>query len=192
MTRWRRFVLLAPIVALTLAIPASATATLFRPGLPHDNLTIEVSDDFGRWVRGRMHMGVDIFSPRGTPVLAVASGVVTVMEFDDRPGWYVAVEHDEGWRSLYLHLDGVEPRYRSDRRGAETAFALGLDVGSRVEVGQMIGLVGTSGNAGRHPPNTHFELAYLGEAVDPYPYVMAALTAARIESAIDSGEPPYH
>ena len=191
MSPWRRSVLLVPILAFSLALPSMATTERFRPGLPHENLAMELSDDFGRWLKGRMHMGIDIFSPRGTPVVSVADGVVTVMTYDDRPGWYLAIQHDDGWRSLYLHLDGAEPRWSRDARGAETAYASGLVVGDEVEAGEVVGFVGTSGNAGRHPPHTHFELRFLGEAIDPYPYVMAALTAARIESAIDRGDSPY-
>ena len=65
--------------------------------------------------------------------------VATGDTFAETLGWLA-----RGMFSVIVDLDGVEPRYRNDRRNAETAFALGLDVGSQVEAGQVIGLVGSS------------------------------------------------
>ena len=176
---------------LLVARPVSADDQEFRPGLPHAGLDLEISDDFGVWTRGRTHRGVDVFSPRRTPVLAVGDGVVTTLQYDDRPGWYIAIEHDGGWRSLYLHLDGAEPRWSRDLRGAETAFAPDAVPGMYVEEGQIIGFVGNSGNAQNQAPHTHFELHRDGEPVDPYPLLQAALVAAAIEDAIERGESAF-
>jgi murein DD-endopeptidase MepM/ murein hydrolase activator NlpD len=136
-------------------------------------------------------MGIDIFASARTPILAIEDGVVTVATWDERPGWYLAIEHEGGWHSLYLHLDGREPRWRSDRRGAQTAFVYSIEVGSVVSAGDVIGYMGTSGNAQRQPPHTHFEMSFNGEPVDPYPFVESALLAAQIEVAIDRGVSPF-
>ena len=179
------------MLSVALVAPVSAEAARFRLELPHDGDEIEISNDFGKWLNGRTHRGVDVFSPRGTAIVVVADGVVATMGHDTRPGWFISLDHDDGWRSLYLHLDGREPRWRGDDRGAETAFTPSLAVGDRVDVGDVIGFVGNSGNAARHPPHTHFELRSLGKPVDPYPLLMAAILASEIERAIEQGDSPY-
>jgi len=109
---------------------------------------------------GRTHEGVDIIAPRGKYVYAATDGVLTRQ--------YVAATAPltgNGWRLtradgsfyLYAHLD---------------TFASGLAVGSVVAAGQIIGTVGSSGNAGT--PHLHFEVhPGGGAAVDPYPIVSA-------------------
>lgn len=184
-TTWVAIVLL-----VALAMPSSAEDE-FRIEVPVDDLDAYMYDDFGRRVKGRVHEGIDILAPIGTPVVAVADGVVTVARYDERPGWYLAVEHDNGWRSLYLHLDGAKPRWDGDQRGAYTAFAEAIGVDVEVSAGQVIGYVGHSGTAEIATPHTHFELRKFGRLVDPYPLVEDALRAARIEDEIERGVSPF-
>ena len=58
---------------------------------------------------GRTHKGADIFADKGTHVVAAADGTVTRMAVGERAGRYIVVEHLDGWRSYYLHLDNDTP-----------------------------------------------------------------------------------
>ena len=78
----------------------------------------------------RPHLGVDYGAPRGTPVVAVASGVVVSAGRDGDSGNMVRLRHPNGYETYYLHLSG---------------FAAGIRRGTRVAQGQMIGRVGATG-----------------------------------------------
>jgi hypothetical protein len=69
------------------------------------------SDSFGVIRDGgdRLHHGIDIGAPLGTPVLAAAAGVVTRIDSGPTAGLYVEVTHSEGWVTRYLHLNDVAP-----------------------------------------------------------------------------------
>ena len=104
----------------------------------------------------REHEGTDIFADKLTPVVAVASGTVGCIS-DERYGncCWLAIYHDDGWQSWYIHLN-------NDRRGSDDGrgkgFVRWIELGSRVEAGQRIGYVGDSGNAEGTPSHLHFEL----------------------------------
>ena len=104
----------------------------------------------------RSHEGIDIFAPRGTPVLAAARGVATWVG-ENRLGGTVIMIRDELRREghYYAHLDTQLVRE-----------------GEPVERGDTIGLVGNTGNARTTPPHLHFGIYQRG-AVDPWPYVAA-------------------
>ena len=97
----------------------------------------------------RFHSGLDYPAPSGAPVSASASGRVTFAGWS-LGGWgnLVTIAHSGGTRTLYAHLSRVAVR-----------------VGQRVEVGQRIGRVGSSGHA--TGPHLHFEVRLRGAAVDP-------------------------
>ncbi len=78
----------------------------------------------------RPHLGTDYAAPRGTPVRAVASGRVAISGYTAGNGNYVAINHADGYRTMYLHFS---------KRLVKT--------GQRVEQGQTIGLVGSTGLA---------------------------------------------
>ncbi len=100
---------------------------------------------------GRRHLGVDIFAPRGTPVVASVGGVI-----EHRPGSVAGLAY-------YLHGDDGHGYYGSHLQ------ALVARPG-RVERGQVIGRVGNTGNASGTPPHLHFEFKPGGgRAVNPYP-----------------------
>jgi murein DD-endopeptidase MepM/ murein hydrolase activator NlpD len=98
----------------------------------------------------RAHLGVDYGAPVGTPVLAVANGIVVSAGFNGDAGRTVHLKHTGGWESLYLHL---------------SAFASGIQAGARVEQGQMLGRVGASGTVtGAH---LDFRLRRNGAYINP-------------------------
>jgi murein DD-endopeptidase MepM/ murein hydrolase activator NlpD len=129
-------------------------------------------DDFGQpRNNGRTHQGNDIFSPVGTELVAADSGMLTRA---DNPlgGMAWALKADEGTRYYYAHLLQVarEP--------------------GRVEAGEVIGYLGTSGNARGAMPHLHFEVHPDGGApVDPYPKLR---DATRVAGHVDpfQGMPP--
>lgn len=135
----------------------------------------------------RLHMGVDLMAPQLTPVVAVADGVVTRIEHSaGRAGVYVAIGHDDGWSSWYIHLN-------NDSFGTDDGQGVGvrtdLQVGSRVVAGELIGWVGDSGNAETTAPHLHFELHLpSGEPIDPYASVVAAESVGAAAFAIDPTE----
>jgi murein DD-endopeptidase MepM/ murein hydrolase activator NlpD len=116
----------------------------------------------------RSHEGVDIFAPRGTPVLAAADGVVRRVNVTRLGGKVVWVRDLARNASLYFaHLDSQVVR-----------------PGQRVRVGDVLGYVGNTGNARATSPHLHFGIYRRGEgAVDPAPFllqppgVLAELTA---------------
>jgi peptidoglycan LD-endopeptidase LytH len=128
-------------------------ATLQFP-LPQLN-TQAVRSRFGvpRDAGRRTHQGVDIFAPRGTPVVAVADG--TAQPSTNELGGNVVWLHDgkRGRTYYYAHLE---------------RWALG-ESGS-VNAGDTLGFVGNTGNARTTPPHLHFGI-YDGGPVDPLPFL---------------------
>ncbi|TVP55301.1 MAG: M23 family metallopeptidase [Gemmatimonadales bacterium] len=101
----------------------------------------------------REHHGVDIFSPRGTPVLAVSTGRVTRVR-ETPVGGKVVWVRDDAWgiSQYYAHLDSQE-----------------VTSGTDVQPGDTLGFVGNTGNAISTPPHLHFGLYMRGEGpVDPW------------------------
>ena len=115
-------------------------------------------------VRGnRRHEAIDIMAPRGTPVIATDDGVVKKL-FTSVPGGLTVYEFDpdERFCYYYAHLDG---------------YTAGLHEGQVLHRGEVLGYVGTTGNAPKNAPHLHFALIRLdpdrrwwkGTYVDPYP-----------------------
>ncbi len=109
---------------------------------------------------GRLHEGVDIIAPRGKLLYAVVSGTVSKI-YVDRPGALAGnglrIAQDNGTYFTYLHLD---------------TFAEGIEVGTKVTAGQVVGTLGNTGNSAT--PHLHFEVhPGGGAAVNPYPLVKA-------------------
>lgn len=105
---------------------------------------------------GRRHEGVDIIAPRGLPIYAVTSGVVT-FKFNRLGGNAVSLVGDNGNRYYYAHLDSYVGGSR------------------RVFQGELIGYNGDTGNAQYSTPHLHFQVhPGGGQAVNPYPTVRAA------------------
>lgn len=98
----------------------------------------------------RPHHGVDYAAPSGTPVMAVADGVVTSRAYTRGGGNTLKIKHSQGLVSGYLHLRG---------------FARGIVVGSRVSQGDIIGYVGSTGLS--TGPHLDFRIWRNGTPIDP-------------------------
>jgi murein DD-endopeptidase MepM/ murein hydrolase activator NlpD len=97
-----------------------------------------------------LHSGVDWGAPYGTPIFAAGNGEIEEIGLKGGYGKYVRMKHANGYETAYGHM---------------TAFAKGLDVGSKVRQGQVIGFVGSSGmSTGSH---VHFEIIVNDRFVDP-------------------------
>ncbi len=118
----------------------------------------------------RTHEGIDImtYGWKGVPVVAARSGKVVYTSVDaGRPCCSVVIEHRYGYQTRYLHLNNDTP---GTDDGRAVGLAPGVEVGARVEEGQIIGWVGDSGNTEDNIPHLHFEIrAPDGRAIDPYP-----------------------
>ena len=115
-------------------------------------------DDFGapRAVGGG-HTGNDIFARRGTPVVAVQDGTIAELRYRSLGGNSFHLVNAEGDYFYYAHL---------------MRYAAGIQEGSAVTAGQVLGYVGNTGNAITTPPHLHFEIHPGGGApIDPYPYL---------------------
>jgi murein DD-endopeptidase MepM/ murein hydrolase activator NlpD len=111
----------------------------------------------------RPHDAIDIMAPRGTAVVAVADGVVAKL-FGSRAGGTTLYQYDPGGRLTYYyaHLD---------------RYADGIAEGQRLRRGQVLGYVGSTGNADPAAPHLHFAVLERvpggnwsqGRALNPYP-----------------------
>jgi murein DD-endopeptidase MepM/ murein hydrolase activator NlpD len=133
--------------------------------LPIDGMSVEaMKGGFAerRDAGGRPHEAVDILAPRNTPVYAVDDGTIAKL-FESRAGGITVYQYDPSGRFCYYyaHLEH---------------YASGLRENQRVSRGDVIGYVGTSGNAPPNTPHLHFAVFELdadrrwwkGRAIDPY------------------------
>jgi murein DD-endopeptidase MepM/ murein hydrolase activator NlpD len=105
-------------------------------------------DDFKDPRSGHVHEAIDIRAPRGTPVMAVDEGVVQKLFTSARGGLTVYHFDPEGaYCYYYAHLD---------------RYVAGLREGQQVRKGDVIGYVGTTGNAPPNTPHLHFAIFKLG------------------------------
>lgn len=98
----------------------------------------------------RLHRGTDFAAPRGTPIFAAGYGVVERADRFGSFGNYVRIRHSNGFQTAYAHMQG---------------FARGVSRGSRVQQGQVIGYVGTTGRS--TGPHLHYEVHHNGQSVNP-------------------------
>ena len=101
----------------------------------------------------KMHEGVDMAAPQGTPIYAAKAGKVTTTSFQaGGAGYYVSINHGDGFSSIYMHMTHyiVKP-------------------GQYVQTGQVIGYVGSTG--GSTGPHLHFGISYKGTYVNPMNYI---------------------
>lgn len=118
----------------------------------------------------REHHGNDIMTWRwkGLPVVAATDGTVTQITYDDggNLGCSVTIKDRYRWQTRYAHLNNDTPG--TDDPGY-SCVAPGIEIGSKVKAGQIIGYVGDSGNAEHTPAHIHFELRMPnGHPVDPW------------------------
>jgi murein DD-endopeptidase MepM/ murein hydrolase activator NlpD len=155
---------------------------------------------------GRTHAGNDLMVPKMTPLLAVVDGTVDwlnltgkLSSYNSLPYYNILLHGDDGNDYFYIHLNNDTPGTDDGKGGVEYAYAPGLTNGSRVNMGDVIGYAGDSGNAEDAGSQLHFEIhlggyvaASAGEtrtpsAIDPYNSLKAAPTLAEWEAA---GRPP--
>ncbi len=153
------------------AAPESEADTFIMKSFPHETTAVNFWDSWGaRRSGGRRHRGTDILGPRGTPVLAVADG--TVVEFGEQrlSGYFIRLDHGDGWVTTYMHLNN-DVEADDGLGGLWTAIYPTLTIGADVHAGDVIGYVGDSGNAEGTQPHIHFEVKYEGTKVNPYPFL---------------------
>lgn len=104
---------------------------------------------YGDW---RFHYGIDLAASSGSPIYATRAGKVTRTTYDSSSGYYVVLDHQDGFESKYLHMTHyiVKP-------------------GDYVQAGQVIGYVGSTGAS--TGPHLHFSIMYNGQHVNPASYI---------------------
>jgi murein DD-endopeptidase MepM/ murein hydrolase activator NlpD len=150
----------------------SENAVVDQPGslrIPVAEITADRLVDTWQQARdngARAHQAIDIPAPMGTPVVAAMAGRVEKLFQSNAGGTTVYVRStDRRWLTYYAHLSG---------------YTAGLAEGQAVAVGQQIGFVGDTGNAGAGNTHLHFALQRMtagekwheGTPVDPYPYLV--------------------
>jgi peptidoglycan LD-endopeptidase LytH len=126
----------------------------------------DVADSFAEGRSGgRQHNAVDIMAPKGTPVVSADDAVIRRLSSNALGGITIyATDVDERFVYYYAHLD---------------AYASGLQVDQRVRRGDLLGYVGTTGNAPPNAPHLHFQITRLfdrdrlwdGVPIDPKPFL---------------------
>lgn len=117
----------------------------------------QVTDSYGYRIhpltkKYSWHNGVDFAANAGTAILATKSGTVTTATYAEAWGYYVVINHGDGYSSLYAH----QP-------------SLSVSVGQYVTQGQTIGYVGSTGYS--TGPHLHFTIYYNGSDVNPFNYI---------------------
>jgi murein DD-endopeptidase MepM/ murein hydrolase activator NlpD len=127
--------------------------------------TFTITSLYGpRW--GTNHRGVDMAAPYGTPFYAAHAGIVKTAGFEGGYGYAVFIDHGKGVETVYGH-----------------ASRLLVAEGQKVQAGQAIGLIGSTGDStGEH---LHFEVKLNGDQVNPMQYLLSRGVdiAKRLEAA---------
>lgn len=105
---------------------------------------------------GRLHQGLDIFAPHGTPIVSAADGVISQKSTSSLCGLGLEVTDAAGTQYYHCHLSG---------------YPEGIQIGTSVKMGQVIGFIGNTGNAISTPPHVHFEFQPNGIPQPPKPQV---------------------
>ena len=161
--------------------PDSATTAVLTPeaALAAKGLIIPVQgvdpsrvrDSYTAARGGRTHDAVDIMAPRGTPVVAADGGTILKLRQNDAGGITIyQLDASERFVYYYAHLD----RYQD-----------GLVEGMKIKQGDVLGFVGTTGNAPKNTPHLHFQVMIYrgrgqywgGEPINPHPYLSRSVSA---------------
>ncbi|MBQ6720304.1 MAG: peptidoglycan DD-metalloendopeptidase family protein [Oscillospiraceae bacterium] len=101
----------------------------------------------------RMHNGIDMACAQGTPIYATRAGKVTTASYQaGGAGYYVSINHLDGFSSIYMHMTNYV-----------------VSAGQSVAQGQLIGYVGSTGIS--TGPHLHFGISYAGSYVNPLAYI---------------------
>lgn len=118
----------------------------------------------------RVHTGIDLYAPVGSPVLACADGIVESISQDPFLGCTILIDHGANLKSLYCNLSDAVPQ--------------GLMTGCAVVGGEVIGGVGeTMKTETADSPHLHFEMQLDGKTVDPGQYLGAVASSAGTDDA---------
>ncbi len=98
----------------------------------------------------KMHKGVDFAAPSGTPVYAGGNGIIEYLGRNGGYGKYIRIRHNNEYKTAYAHLSG---------------YKKGISKGTRVNQGDIIGYVGSTGNS--TGPHLHYEILYQNKHVNP-------------------------
>ena len=98
----------------------------------------------------KMHKGIDFAAPKGTPIYAGGNGVVEVAGVNGGYGKYIRIRHNNEYKTAYAHLN---------------SFKKGIRKGVRVNQGQIIGYVGSTGKS--TGPHLHYEIIYQNKQINP-------------------------
>ena len=115
----------------------------------------------------RMHRGVDFAAPTGTPIYAAGDGVLVMAGRNGSYGNYIEIRHNSEFNTAYAHL---------------SRLAKGIERGSRVRQGQVIGYVGSTGRS--TGPHLHYEVKQNGKQINPMsitPQTAVRLAGAELE-----------
>jgi hypothetical protein len=111
------------------------------------------------------HNGIDYAAPYGSPILAAADGVVSLISYQSGYGKYIRVEHEAGYMTTYAHISGVPSN---------------IKVGQRVSQGQLIAYVGSTGLS--TGPHLYYELRKGDQYLDPTRSKLPAGTSLKGEA----------
>mgnify|MGYP001263000354 CR=1 FL=1 len=100
----------------------------------------------------KLHRGIDLIAPAGTPILASAKGKVVKAEYSEGYGNHIVIQHNEKYSTKYAHMK-----------------SLAVKVGDEVEAGSTIGVIGTTGRS--MSIHLHFEVLENGSAVNPLNFI---------------------
>ncbi len=98
----------------------------------------------------KMHKGVDFAAPIGTPIYAGGNGIVEYIGRNGGYGKYIRIRHNNGYKTAYAHLSN---------------YKKGISKGVRVNQGEVIGYVGSTGNS--TGPHLHYEIIYQNKHINP-------------------------
>jgi hypothetical protein len=161
-------------VLLQMVLAGGETPSVLEMTPPISGLTlVNLHDEFDEVHSGHRHEAIDILEPRGTPVHAVVPGTIRKLFFSIRGGNTIYQFDELGmYCYYYAHLD---------------RYVEGLREGMQVKRGDVIGFVGSTGNADARAPHLHFAIFELGpekawwkgKAINPYPSLIAAVKRAK-------------
>ena len=98
----------------------------------------------------KMHKGIDFAAPKGTPIYAGGNGVIEVAGVNGGYGKYIRIRHNNEYKTAYAHLNN---------------FKKGIGKGVRVNQGDVIGYVGSTGKS--TGPHLHYEIIYQNKQINP-------------------------
>ena len=98
----------------------------------------------------KMHKGVDFAAPTGTPIYAGGNGIVEYVGRNGGYGKYIRIRHNNGYKTAYAHLSN---------------YKKGISKGVRVNQGEVIGYVGSTGNS--TGPHLHYEIIFQNKHINP-------------------------